>query len=309
MKVAVAAGVLRRPDGRVLIAQRPQGKMAAGRWEFPGGKIEAGESPRQALGRELQEELGVTPTRARPLIRIRHAYTDRLVELDTWLIEGWDGLPCGLESQALAWVHPENIWDYDLLEADAPIVHALRLPSELPVTGAFADDRELRARLVGVLERGHKLLRLRAPALDLAAYRRCVERMAPLLQDAGASLLVDRAELPLDLPGIRGLHLRAAELRHFDRRPVATGYWLMASCHDATELALAVKLGVDALVLGSLAPTPSHPGVSGLGWAGFKSLVESINCPVYAIGGVHAGDLEQAFAHGAQGVAGISAYW
>ena len=310
MVVAVAAGVLRRADGCVLIAQRPAGKIAAGRWEFPGGKIEPGESPREALSRELHEELGIDVRAARPLIRIRHAYTERTVELDTWLVEAWSGTPAMLEDQALAWVDPARIWDYDLLEADGPIVHALRLPDSLPVTAANADTATLQAGILALAEAGRALIRLRAPTLPESRYWQLVQAVGPTLEARGAGLLVDRwLEGLHSLPGVAGLHLRAATLGDFQQRPVRPDRWVFASCHDEREVDQACALDADALVLGPVLPTATHPDAPALGWAGFEALARRANRPVYAIGGLGSEHLGSVFDHGGQGIAGIRAFW
>ncbi len=125
-------------EGRVLIAQRPRGRHMAGRWEFPGGKLDLGEDPYDGLKRELAEELGVGRARARPLIRLRHDYPDRRVLLDVWQVTAYDGEPKSLDSQALAWARPDELPAHDLLEADRAIVTALRLPA------ARARDRRCR---------------------------------------------------------------------------------------------------------------------------------------------------------------------
>jgi 8-oxo-dGTP diphosphatase len=121
----VVAGALFDRDGRVLIAQRPPGRALAGRWEFPGGKIHAGEEPRVGLARELREELGVEVHDAERLIRYSHAYPDRIVRLDLWLVTSWDGDPRGLDGQALKWVRPELLAFEDILEADQPMIDVL----------------------------------------------------------------------------------------------------------------------------------------------------------------------------------------
>ncbi|MGH8250271.1 MAG: NUDIX domain-containing protein [Steroidobacteraceae bacterium] len=127
-EVHVIAGAISDASGRVLIAQRPRGRHMAGRWEFPGGKLDLGEDAYAGLKRELQEELGVVVREARPLIRLRHAYTDRSVLLDVWQVTAYEGEPQALESQALAWARPDELPKHDLLEADRAIVTALRLP-------------------------------------------------------------------------------------------------------------------------------------------------------------------------------------
>ena len=123
--VSVVAGALFDTDGRVLIAQRPAGKALAGRWEFPGGKLETGEDPRAGLERELREELGIEVRAAHRLIRYRHDYPGRSVDLDFWTVTDWTGTPQGREGQALKWVPPGELPQQDILEADAPMVDAL----------------------------------------------------------------------------------------------------------------------------------------------------------------------------------------
>ena len=122
----VVAAALYHRDGRILIAERPAGKHMAGRWEFPGGKIAPGESEQDALTRELEEELGVEVTVSRPLMRLKHSYDDRDVELSLWIVEGFRGEPQGLDGQRLKWVRPEQLVEEDILEADLPFVKALR---------------------------------------------------------------------------------------------------------------------------------------------------------------------------------------
>jgi 8-oxo-dGTP diphosphatase len=110
----------------VLIAQRPAGKWQQGRWEFPGGKIEPGESSADAMARELREELGIEVRAARPLGVFRHDYADGRVEIELWLVSAFEGEPQGLDAQALSWVSIDGLSAYDLLEADLPMLPPLR---------------------------------------------------------------------------------------------------------------------------------------------------------------------------------------
>jgi mutator protein MutT len=129
--IHVAAAVLIDRRGRILIAQRPAGKHLAGSWEFPGGKIEPGETRTAALARELKEELGVTIEHPRPLLRLRHAYPYGEVLLDVWVVRHYRGEPRGLDGQALRWCRQAELGSAELLPADRPIVAALRLPERL----------------------------------------------------------------------------------------------------------------------------------------------------------------------------------
>jgi 8-oxo-dGTP diphosphatase len=124
-QLLVVAAALYDSDGRVLIAERPTGKHMAGRWEFPGGKVDVGEAEAQALARELREELGIEVTSSRPFMRLTHSYDDRDVELSMWIVERYSGAPKGLDGQRLKWVQPARLLDEDILEADRAFVEAL----------------------------------------------------------------------------------------------------------------------------------------------------------------------------------------
>ena len=122
----VVAGALFDAQGRVLIAQRPEGKHMAGGWEFPGGKLEADESRYDGLVRELREELGVEVRAAEPLIAYEHEFPTKRVFLDLWLVTRYEGDPRPLEGQPLQWATLDELDTVGLLKADAPMVPALR---------------------------------------------------------------------------------------------------------------------------------------------------------------------------------------
>jgi mutator protein MutT len=129
--VHVVAAALIDARRRVLIAQRPAGKHLAGAWEFPGGKLEAGEAPAEGLRRELREEIGVAIGPPRPLMRLTHRYPYGEVLLDVWVVRRYRGRPRGLDGQALRWCDRAALAAADLLPADRPILAALRLPERL----------------------------------------------------------------------------------------------------------------------------------------------------------------------------------
>ena len=124
-RVKVAAGVIRRADGRVLVSKRPPGKHLAGAWEFPGGKVQAAETPKQALKRELQEELGVSVSEAALIMSYEQAYPKQLIELHFFLVRDYAGAPRARENQALAWEHPQRLGEIGFLPADRPLVNWL----------------------------------------------------------------------------------------------------------------------------------------------------------------------------------------
>ena len=122
----VAAGILRDSAGRILITERRCDGPFDGLWEFPGGKVNAGESPAEALHRELAEELGIKTTASQPYMDLHHEYPDRSVDLEFFLVTGWQGEPRGLESQGLRWVSASELKPDELLPADAPVLRELQ---------------------------------------------------------------------------------------------------------------------------------------------------------------------------------------
>lgn len=305
--IHVACGVLCRADGTVLMAQRPEGKIAAGWWEFPGGKIEAGESPRDALARELQEELGVVLRTAEPLIRFGHDYSNRRVVLDTWRVTAFDGEPRSLEGQAFRWFAIDELaLQQPVLPTVEPIAQALRMPPHYVFTPPSAGLGEITAGLAALPVAA--LLRLRLPALDDAAYAALAVALLPRAHAAGLRLLLDRDPALVTTLGADGWHADGRQLRTLDARPAGLPLAL-ASVHDADELDRARVLGFDAAVLAPVLPTDSHPGAATLGWDGFRERRDESPLPVYALGGLGPADLDAARAHHAQGVAGIRAYW
>lgn len=306
--VEVVAGAIRDARGRILLARRTEGRDLAGLWEFPGGKREAGESAEAALQRELREELGIESEIGPRLISVPQLYPDKRLRLDVREITRWHGQARGVENQALAWVPPEKLPRYAMPPADRPVVAALLQPDRYLVTPAPGDDAGWLAGLDHALAAGIRRVQLRAPSVAAARWPALVAAAVSRCRSAGAQVLVNGDVELARAHGI-GLHLRASQLRELRRRPVDDDCVLAASCHDQDEVRMAEALGCQFAVVGPVKPTASHPGASGIGWEGFAALREQVSLPLYAIGGLAAGDLAQARAHGAQGIAAIRALW
>ena len=306
--VEVVAAVIERPDGSFLLAQRPAGKVYAGYWEFPGGKVEPGEPLAAALSRELHEELGIDVESAYPWIVQVYAYPHAEVRLNFFRVRAWHGEPHGKEAQQLAWQHASTLAVAPLLPANAPVLRALQLPFEYAITHAGEIGTEAQLRLLDQrLAQGLSLIQVREKGMPAPELERFAAAVIAKAHAHGAQVLINSGIELAGRLGADGVHLTAAQLARLQHRP-APG-WCAASCHNAAELARAAQLGVDFAVLGPVQATPTHPDVQALGWEGFARLVLGAAMPVYALGGMKPGDRETAWRCGAQGIAMVRGSW
>lgn len=308
--IHVVAGVITDARDRILLARRTEGRDLAGLWEFPGGKVDPGETPEQALVRELREELGIEARVGEPVIAVPQQYPHKRLCLDVRRIAAWSGTVKGLDGQALAWVPPHKLASYAMPDADRPVVAALRDPPLYLITPEPDDDAHWLDGLRAALDAGIERVQLRAPMLsiaDPARWASLVDRAVVIARDVEADALVNGDIALAERLGI-GVHLRAAQLAELTARPAVPGR-VIASCHTLDELLRAQASGCDAAVLGPVQPTASHPGRAGIGWDAFARLREHVALPIYAIGGLDANDVAAARAHGAQGVAAIRGLW
>ncbi len=307
-QVEVAAAVLQRPDGGFLLAQRPIDKIWAGYWEFPGGKLEAGETPEHALKRELHEELGITVQQAWPWITRTFTYPHATVRLNFFRVTDWSGELHPHEGQQFSWQQFPDISVAPLLPANAPVLRALSLPPLYAISNvAELGEAAFLARLQQQLQSGLRLVQLREKQLSREQLRALAQRMQPLLQAVGAKLLLN-ADIALaqDL-GADGVQLNAVQLASLTRRPDLP--WCGASCHSREELLRAEALGCDFALLSPVLQTQSHPGAPHLGWEKFQAMAAGRSLPVYALGGLADADMETAWRHGAHGIALLRQAW
>lgn len=311
--VHVVAGVVRDARGRILLARRTRGRDLAGLWEFSGGKVEPGETPEQALARELQEELGIRAEIGAPLIRVPQRHRCKRIVLDVRHVARWSGTPRGLDGQALAWTPPAQLTCYPMPSGDRAVTAALLQPDRYLITPPPpADVRAWLRGLERALEAGVRRLQLRPGAAlerDGPAWAGLVGQAATLCRGwPGVDVLVN-ADVALARALGVGVHLRAAQLPQLPTRPLPAGLPVAASCHDLAELRRAEALGCDFVVLGPVAATPSHPQRAGIGWPAFARLREHVALPIYALGGMRVEAITIARAHGGQGIAAIRGLW
>jgi 8-oxo-dGTP diphosphatase len=312
-RIHVVAAVIECGD-EVLIARRPDHVHQGGKWEFPGGKLEAGESAADGLVREIHEELGISVTASQPLIRIAHDYPDKQVLLDVWRVTAFAGEPTGVEGQDIRWVARNALRNFEFPAANVPIVAAVQLP---PVY-VISPDVESLGRFVEALEAtiasGARLIQIRVFALTPAEWRELLPALRQLRDRFGVTFLLNSATAQRfvgndDLPGVfAGIHLTSVDLQALNQRPVNC-QWLAASCHSREEIEQAERIGVDFVTLSPVKQTRSHPDAQPLGWEQFAQWVDSAHVPVYGLGGLQMEDLPRLQSVGAQGAAGISGFW
>ena len=309
-RIHVAVAAIMDDQDRVLLSKRPAHVHQGGLWEFPGGKLEERENIEQGLRRELQEELGITPARARPLIRVAHDYPDKSVLLDVWRIDRINGIPRGREGQPVEWVPVDELPRYALPAANRPIVNALSLPACYLITPEpgpeiprFLDELECS------LASGVSLLQLRAKQLSDTDYRALIPEVLQRCRQVNARVLLNTDAEFAKASGAAGVHLTSQRLMALSDRPLDDSYLVAASCHNREQLEHAVNLGLDFAVVSPVRATSSHPGARPLGFTGLRELTERSSIPVYALGGMQTGDLASAFRYGAQGIAAIRGLW
>ncbi|MGV6826033.1 MAG: Nudix family hydrolase [bacterium] len=307
--IHVVAAALVDTDQQILVSRRAVDAHQGGLWEFPGGKLELGESPVTGLQRELQEELGVVPLQARPLIQVEHHYDDRSVLLDVYRVDSWEGNPSGLEGQPVQWVSTAQLRDLPMPAADVPVVSALCLPDSYQISPTNVPDAQtFLAQLEQALRRGLRLFQYRVFDLPGQQKYSLAAQCQELCDEFGAQMLINAdQELARKIPRA-GLHLNRRQLMSDAEYRGSEGL-LAASCHDQLELRQAERRGLDFAVLSPVTATPSHPDANPIGWQQFGDWVRGAAIPVYALGGMKLDFRGDAWKAGAQGVAGIRGLW
>ncbi len=310
LPVHVAAAVIRRSDGAVLLGLRSADADKGDLWEFPGGKLERNERQIDALARELREELGIGIERATPLIRLLHQYPDKQVDLEVLEVAEWTGEPVGREGQEIRWVDPSQLSSFHFPAANVPVTTALNLPKIALVTPplggdvtAFLDDLER------CLAAGIKLVQLRLKSDRPGVSRQVNAQSVSLCNQYGSKLVINGVVDDVALADAHGLHLNSRRLLQLSERPLGDDLLLSTSCHNVGELQHAERLGADYIYVSPVFETPSHPQAEPLGWNGLQRLVKRAKVPVYALGGLGADDARFALRAGCQGIAMIRGLW
>lgn len=302
----VAAGVVVNPEGAILIARRPDHLHQGGLWEFPGGKVEAGETVEQALRRELEEELAIRIGKAEPLITVRHSYPDRKVKLEVFRVDRFEGIPSGMLGQPIRWVKPDELHQFAFPAANRPIVTAAKLPDRYGIVDLESEDfGALNRQLQSFVDAGVTLVRLRANQVGISGYRRLAEKAVTFCHSRQIKIVLSADPALVVEFGADGLHINSEQLNRITCRPVDESLLFGVSCHNLDDLIQAEAIGADFGMLSPVLKTKSHPDRLPLGWGSFSEWVNQVNIPVFALGGMCPEHLRVAKCHGAQGISGI----
>jgi len=313
----VAVGVIRNNKNQVLLSRRPANVRQANLWEFPGGKLESGETIREALSRELNEELALTVKSAKPLIKIYHDYEQHSVLLDVWQIDSWDmdllddNGQQGQEGQKVEWVDISSLGARDFPAANRAIIKAVQLsdfylicPEPEAVSKNYVNEFK------ACISAGVRLFQLRfSERSHYDKHEALITELLELCKTSHSRLLINSLPDYAVKIGAHGVHLNSARLLQCFERPLDKNFLVSASCHNSTELEHAYKIDVDFAVLSPVNKTSSHESAKPLGWDKFKNLVEPVNIPIYALGGMHVDDMKKFREFGAQGVSVLSGVW
>jgi len=306
--IKVSVAVIRRSDGKVLFAKRPCGKACAGEWEFPGGKVESNETPRQALDRELKEELAIHITKARPWITLSHIYPHASVLLHFFIVSCWTGQENGEEGQKISWQDLSNLTISPLLAANGPIIKALLLPDVYAIScaGEMGIEKFL-LRLPIAIKNGLKMLQIREKSMTACQLKQFVDRVLPITAPANVTTLINSAMHVEQQKRFSGLHLTSHHLMQLVQRP--DFQCVGASCHNHHELERAIQLKLDFAVLSPINSTLSHPEATPLGPGKMREIISNSAIPVYALGGMNLKSLDDIQSYGAHGIAMMRNAW
>lgn len=317
--------------GRVLISKRREGTHLAGKWEFPGGKVNPGETAVEALKREMKEELSIIPDYPIPLMQIKHSYPEKQILLDVWQAEKYSGTIVANEGQEFCWSKINDLNGADFPSADVPVITALKLPTIMIITpepalyfnkydfhGAsfqklFLEDLERTLSALKDIEgmggKERTALQLRSKILSGEQLKKLATSVKAICREKNVKFFMNgNLEIAIEA-GVDGIHFPHANLSDINKLSCRDHFLIGTSCHTFKELELAEKFGVDYLFVSPVNVTKTHPEAMPIGWEGFRNIVSESTVPVYALGGVNCNHIKTAIENGGQGVAAIRGFW
>jgi 8-oxo-dGTP diphosphatase len=306
--VRVAAAVIQRQDGFLLMARRPPGRGWSGWWEFPGGKIEENESPFEALQRELQEEINISANDAILWFERTYSYPEKKVYIYFFKVTDWNGEIKSCENQSLGWQNPSHVSVAPILPTNLFVLKSILLPPVYAITNIEELGEKLFFdRLKIKLEEGLKMIQVREKNLPYQNIKKIAQKILNLAKPYQAKVLINENEkLALDI-GADGVHYPSHSLIQLKHRPDFS--ICGTSCHNLEELIIAQDLKMSFAVFSPVQKTKSHSRADPIGWEFFSECANKLDIPVYALGGLNQHSLATSWHHGGHGIAMQRAIW
>lgn len=279
--------------GKILVGWREEQQHQGGKHEFPGGKVEQGETPEEACRREIYEEVGIGLKDWHQFDYIHHEYDDIIVNLHLFHSYVPDEL-LNLIHQPWAWYTRDQLLHLNFPKANKNIIKRLYWPHLIKISNTLS-----------TVESSDALLYWRIEEFE----PQYIEQLTALDEGQRSSLIMNvdiwRQLSPELEKQIKTVHLKQSQLMNLHKGDLKVGVRYIAACHDAVSLKQAQQIGCDAVFISPVKPTTTHPEAVALGWERFSDLAQNSQIPVFALGGVHPDDLATAQQHGAYGLAGI----
>ncbi|WP_227063079.1 NUDIX domain-containing protein [Acinetobacter pittii] len=279
--------------GKILVGWREEQQHQGGKHEFPGGKVEQGETPEEACRREIYEEVGIGLKDWHQFDYIHHEYDDIIVNLHLFHTYVPDEL-LNLIHQPWAWYTRDQLLHLNFPKANKDIIKRLYWPHLIKISNTLSTVESSDALLYWRIENESE---------------QYIEQLTALDEGQRSSLIINIdmwQQLSPELQKqIKTVHLKQSQLMNLHKGDLTVGVRYIAACHDAVSLKQAQQIGCDAVFISPVKSTTTHPEAVALGWERFSDLAQNSQIPVFALGGVHPDDLATAQQHGAYGLAGI----
>lgn len=304
--IKAVVGVLRNSSAQLLITKRQKHQFMADFWELPGGKVELGETPIDAINRELNEELGITNIQLDLFKTMTHKYPDRQVDLRIYQVQNYQRNVHSAEGQKIAWVDIEDLKNYALLPTMKAFIASIILPDKYWISPNIDHESDLwMQQFRQKLKQNISLIQLRSQSILKPDF---IQKIQQECRQNQVKLLLNTPNKNFNQTDIDGWHLTTAQMHKLKKKPCSDNQLLGASTHNLQEALSAQNLGADFVSISPVQATKTHPDTTPIGWKAAKEVVDRLNIPVYFLGGMGIKDLDKSRKLGAQGIAGVTGF-